>query len=77
MIEQLYTMIIVVTYNFMSLKTSFFYVVINLIRPRYILHIPHGHLPGSHILILNLKAFEIQILLYISLGMKSHIFGPR
>ena len=50
--EHLYAMIIVITYNFITLKTSFF---INPTCPRYILHILHGHPSETYLLILSLK----------------------
>ena len=40
-------MITVITYNFISLKTSFFYIIINPTCPRNILHILHGHTSGK------------------------------
>ena len=58
MIGHLYTMIIVITYNFISLKTNFFYVIINPTCSKYILHILHGHPSGTHLLILDLKALR-------------------
>ena len=75
MTEHLYTMIIVITYNFISLKTSF-YVIINPLCRRYILHILHGHPSGTHLLILNLNALRDSDSL-VSMGTKSQIFGPR
>ena len=55
--EHLYTMIIGITYNFISRKTSF-YVIINPTCPIYILHILHGHPSGTHLWILNLKSLK-------------------
>ena len=75
MTEHLYAMIIVITYNFISLKISF-YVTINPTCPRYILYILHGHPSGTHLLILNLKPLRDSDS-FISLGTKSRIFGPR
>ena len=49
--EHLYPKIIVITYNFISLK-SIIYVVINPTCPRYILDILHGHPSGTHIWLL-------------------------
>ena len=72
MTEHLYTMIIVITYNFISLKTSF----LCYYKPscsRYILHILHGHPSGTHLLILNLNALRDSDSL-VSMGTKSHIF---
>ena len=77
MIGHLYTMVTMVTYNFISLKTSFLcYYKPHLTCPRYILHILHGHLSGTPPLILNLKALTDSDC-FISLGTKSHIFGHR
>ena len=75
MIDHFYTIIIVMTYNFVSLKTSFFYVIINPICPRYILNILHGHPSGTHLLILNLKPLRVSDSLS-SLSTQSHIFQP-
>ena len=74
MTECLYAMIIVITYNFISLKTNF--VIIDPTCPRYILHILHGHHSGTHLLISNLKPLRDSDS-FISLGTKSHVFGPR
>ena len=76
MTEHLYAKIIVITYNFISLKTSFFKVIVNPTCPRYILHILHGHPSWTNLLILNLKPLRDSDS-FISLGTKSHIFGPR
>ena len=70
-----FTIIIVITYNFISLKTSFF-VIINPTCPKNILHIQHGHPSGAHLLILNSKPLRDSESL-ISVGTKYHIFGPR
>ena len=70
-----HTMIIVITYNFISLKTSFFYDIINPTCPRYILHVLHGNPSGTHLFILHLKALRDSDS-FISLGIKSQIFGP-
>lgn len=40
------------------------------------LQILHNHLSGTHPLILNLKTLRVSDCL-ISLGIESHIFGPR
>ena len=75
MIEHLYTIIIVITYNFILSKTRFLcYYKPHL--PKICLYILHGHSSGTHLLILNLKALEESDSL-ISLGTISHIFGPR
>ena len=58
MIEHLYIMKIVITYNFILLKTSFLMLILNPSYARYILHCLHGHYSGTHILILNLKALK-------------------
>ena len=58
MTEHWYAMIIVITYNFISLKKTAFYVIINSTCPRYILHILYGHPSVTHLLILNLKPFR-------------------
>ena len=56
MIDHLYTMIIMITYDFISLKSNFLSYYINPICPRYILHILHEH--PSDLLIVNLKALR-------------------
>ena len=50
--------------------------IINHSCTRYILHILLGHPLGTHLLILNLKELRDSDSV-ISLGTKSHIFGPR
>ena len=50
--------------------------IINHNCTRYILHILLGHPSGTHLLILNLKELRDSDSV-ISLGTKSHIFGPR
>ena len=64
MTEHLHTVIVVITYNFISLKTIFFFVIINPSFPRYILHILHGHPSGAHLLILNLKPLRFRFLFH-------------
>ena len=60
---------------FLYLKPTF-HVNINLTCSRYTLHILHGHPSGTHLLILKLIALTVSVC-FISLGMKSHISGPR
>ena len=76
--EYLYALIIVITYNliFLCFYVQFFYVIINPTCQSYIFHILQGHHSGTHLLILNLKALRDSGS-FISLGAKSHIFGPR
>ena len=78
-------MIIVIIYNFIFLKTSFFYIVINPTCPRNILHILHGHTSGKKgrpPFDFEFESIENQIFyfigfrFFISLGTKSHILGP-
>ena len=75
MIEHLYRMIKVITFNFISLKTSFL-LIINPNFPIKILHILHGHPSGTHRLIWNSNALSYSDY-FISLGTTSHIIGPR
>ena len=75
MTEHLYTMIIVITYNFISLKTVFL-CYHKPYLPKIYFHILHGHPSGTYLLILNLKPLRDSDS-FISLGTKSHIFGPR
>ena len=65
-------MTIVVTF---VVKTGF-YGNINPNYWGYTLQILHKHLSGTHPLILNLKTLRVSDCL-ISLGIESHIFGPR
>ena len=76
MIDHLHAMIIVITYNFISMRTSFLcYYKLHL--PKYILHILHGILQGPTFLsILNLNVLRDSDF-FISLYTKSHIFGAR
>ena len=75
MIEHLHTLIIAITYNFLSLKTRF-YVITNRTCSRYFLYILHGHPSRNHVLILNLEALRDSDS-FISLGTKSDIFRSR
>ena len=60
MTEHLYAMIIVITYNFISLKTSF-YVTLNPTCPRYVLHILYGHRSGTQLLIFEFETIDMVI----------------
>ena len=75
MVKHLHTMIIVIAYNFCSLKTSFF-IIMNPTYRRNILHILYGYFSRIHLLILNLKTLRDSDS-FASLDTKSGIFGPR
>ena len=57
MIEHFYIMIIVMTYNFILMQTSFLY-YFKLHLPKICFAYYDGHPSGTHLLILNLKALR-------------------
>ena len=76
MIEHLYTMIIVIRYNFISLQTSSLCCYKPHLPKMYILHILHEHPSGTHLSIFNLKAMRDSDS-FISKGIKFNTFEPR
>ena len=68
MMEHLYTMIIVIAYNFISRKASFLCYHKSYL-PKIFLYILHRHPLGTHLWILNLKSLKDSDS-FISLGSK-------